>query len=272
MAKTSALLTTQYRACKSLLLLLLCAANLSSCVTTTSGGFNVDASDENALEDYVQLATAYYDEGDMAGARRHINNALAIDDGQSSIYNVLALVLQREGDIDLADETFRRAIRLDGGNSRARNNYAAFLFSADRYEEAYEQLLVVTADTAYEGRSVAFESLGRAARSLDRIDQAKSAFQRSLQLDANRYLSALELAELEYSTNSYDAARAALLQYVTTVDFYQIPHTPRALLAGIKIEREFPNSELLNNFILLLTQLYQDSPEYRQYQRLANGR
>ena len=112
------------------------AMTLSSCVTTESGGFTPDASDEEALQDYIQLAIAYYDDNDMAGARRHINNALAIDSRNSEIHNVLALVYQREGDLDLADQTFRRAISYDATNSRARNNYGAFLFSEERYEDA----------------------------------------------------------------------------------------------------------------------------------------
>ena len=30
-------------------------AGLSACVTTTTGGFNVDTSDEQAVQDYIQL-------------------------------------------------------------------------------------------------------------------------------------------------------------------------------------------------------------------------
>lgn len=243
----------------------------SSCVTTTTGGFNVEASDEQALEDYIQLATAYYDVDDMAGARQHITNALEINPNNSTIYNILALVLQREGDLELAEENFERSIDLDRGNSRARNNYAAFLFSAERFEEAYAQLAIVADDTLYEGRAVAFENLGRAALRLNRYEDAMGAFERALQLNSDLYISSLELSQLHFNAGDIPRAKAVFAQYLTNADFYRIPHTPRALLLGIQLESDIQDSELAESFKLLLSTLYPESEEYAQYERLRNG-
>lgn len=245
-------------------------ATLVSCVTTTTGGFNVDTSQEQAVEDYVQLAIGYYDAGDNAGARRNINNALRLDNRNSGAYNVLALIFQAEGDLDLAEENFQRSISLNRDNSRARNNYAALLFAGDRYREAYEQLQRVTQDVNYEGRGVAFENLGRAALRINRPDDAVAAFRRALQINSNLYVSALELAILEADRQNWESARSFFQQYMTTVDFYNIPHTPRALLAGIQIEKQFQNSDLVQRFGLILSTLYQDSPEYLMYQRMSD--
>lgn len=256
---------------RRLLVLPVLLTGLSACVTTTTGGFNVEPSDEQAVQDYVQLATGYYDAGDMRGARRHINNALDLNDRNSNIYNILALVFQSEGDIELAEENFQRAIGLDRENSRARNNYAALLFEANRYREAYEQLEQVTQDVNYNNRAIAFENLGRAALRIDRADDARVAFRRALQLNSNLYVSALELAILEADVGNWQSARRFFQQYMTTVDFYSIPHTPRALLAGIQIEGEFRNRELVDGFTRILTTLYKDSPEYLMYQRLSNA-
>lgn len=245
--------------------------SLSSCVTTTTGGFAVEPSDEQAVRDYVQLAIGYYDAGDMAGARRHINNALALDDRNSDIYNIRALVFQSEGDLDLAEENFQRAISLDRENSRARNNYAALLFSANRYDEAYEQLERVTQDVNYQGRAIAFENLGRAALRMTRQEDAREAFRRALQLNSNLYISALELAIIESNLENWEISRRFFQQYMTTVNFYNIPHTPRALLAGIQIEGRFQNRELVDGFTRILTTMYRDSPEYLMYQRLSDA-
>jgi len=244
---------------------------LAGCVTTTTGGFNPNTSEEEALRDYIQLAVAYYDANDMAGARRHINNALAIDSRNSEVYNVLALVHQREGDLDLADEVFQRAIRLDGANSRARNNYAAFLFNQQRYADAYEQLEIVSRDTTYEGRPIAFENLGRSALRLGENDEAARAFERALQLNGNLYVSALELAQLRFNNGDYQAARTLFNQYLTTKDFLGIPHTPRSLWIGIQVESYFQNKDVVDGYVRLLTALYQDSPEYQLYQNFVNG-
>lgn len=192
---------------KLLIAALLMLGLQTACVTTTTGGFNVEASDEQAVQDYIQLALAYYEAGDLAGARRHINNALAIDDAYADAYNMLALVSQREGDLDLAEENFRRALRLDRTHSRARNNYAALLFDQQRYEYAYEELQMVANDTAYDGRAIAFENLGRSAERLGRQQDAENAFNRALQLNGNLFVSALELSILKLKRADDNGAR-----------------------------------------------------------------
>lgn len=145
---------------RSLLITFACAALLSACVTTTTGGFNTEPSAERAERDFVQLAIGYYEAGDMGAARRNINNALALNSRSSAAYNVLALVLQREGDVQLARDTFLRALELDAKNSRARNNYAALLFDIGEFEQSYRQLEIVANDTTYESRDLAFQNLG----------------------------------------------------------------------------------------------------------------
>ena len=245
----------------------LLAVMLGACVTTTTGGFNVEPSPEEALTNYLQLAVAYYDADDMANARRHLTNALEIDDRNSEAYHVLALIFQREGDLDIAADNFRRAIRLDRSNSRARNNYAALLFANEEFEDAYEELSVVTNDTMYEGRAIAFENLGRSALRLGRNEEAELAFQRALQLNSNLYVSSVELALLRSQRGDWNGARRAFQQYLTTVEFFSLPHTPRALLAGITIEGQFQNDQLVDDFTRILTTLYQDSPEYAALQQ-----
>lgn len=245
-------------------------AVLSSCVTTTTGGFIATASDEQAVRDYVNLAVGYFDANDMSGARRNISNALELDDRHSPAYNVLALILQTEGDIQQAEETFERAISLDRENSRARNNYAALLFSLQKYQQAFEQLDIVVADSMYEGRAIAFENLGRSALMLEDAEAAENAFQRALQLNGNLYLSALELSIVRFENGNLRGSRTAFNQYLTIVDFYKIPHSAKALLAGIQVESAFENQAMVDEFALLLASLYPQSIEYKTYQELSN--
>ena len=68
----------------------------------------------------------------MPGARRHVNNALDIDNRISDGYMVLAMVFQREGDLDLADSNFLRAIRLSdlGILFSGKGNFRLWLWSS----------------------------------------------------------------------------------------------------------------------------------------------
>lgn len=257
--------------CARFLLASLLAAALGACVTTTQGGFDAEASSEQALADYVQLAVAYYEAGDMAGARRHVANALAIDDRNPDIHNVMALIHQSEGDTDLADAEFRRAIGYDRSNSRARNNYAVFLFSQGRFAEAYEQLQIVAGDTGYEGRPIAFENLGRSALQMGREAEAEMAFERALQLSSNLYIAAMELAQIKYNKRDLTGARSYYNRFLTLKELLGVPHTPRSLWIGIQVENAFQNNEVVQGFGRLLSTLYRDSPEYQQYRSLIDG-
>lgn len=256
---------------KSLITALVVSGLLTGCVTTTTGGFNVQTSEAQAVQDYVQLGLAYYEAGDLAGARRHVNNALAISDRYAGVYNLMAMISQREGDLDLAEQNFRTAIRLEGANSRARNNYAALLFSLERYEDAIEQLRVVTADIDYDGRAIAFENLGRSAERTGRDRVAEDAYTRALQLNSNLFVSALELSLLKLKRGDDRGARQNFQQYLTIVDFFKLPHTPRALLAGIQIGARFNEQKLVDDFALILSTMYQESPEYEIYRSLSDA-
>ena len=101
----------------------------NACVTTTTGGFNVEPSDEESLEDNIQLAVSYLDADDMPNARRQLSRTLEIDSRNSEAFEILVLVSLHEGDLELAIENFQRAMCLDQSNSRAQNNFAALLRS-----------------------------------------------------------------------------------------------------------------------------------------------
>ena len=76
--------------------------SLVSCITTTSGGFEPETSEKQAVIDYSRLALVYFETGDMTSARRNARNALALDDRAAASLEVLALISQREQDYRLA--------------------------------------------------------------------------------------------------------------------------------------------------------------------------
>jgi len=255
-------------ALRTLIASVACALFVSACVTTTTGGFNTEPSDERAVRDFVQLATGYFEAGDMNAARRNVNNALAIDDRSSEAYNVLALVLQREGDRELAHETFQRALALDESNSQARNNYAAFLYDIGEFEQSYQQLETVANDTTYESRDRAFVNLGVSALRTSRPERAEYAFERALQLNSNAYPASLEMAQIKFEQGEFAQAMNYYKQYVTSSQFFNVVQTPRSLLLGIQLERRFDNEEGAAIYAVMLESLYRDSVEFQQYLNL----
>lgn len=243
------------------------AFSLSSCITTTTGGFEPEVSTEQAVVDYSRLALAYLEAGDFVAARRHANNALALDTNSAASIEALALIAQREGDEELADELFRRALRASPSASRIRNNYAAALFASGRLEEARSQLQRVVADTAYEGRAQSFENLGLVAKQLADPAAAKSAFARALQLDDSLVQSALELGILSADEGSWDEARGFFERYLNSRAAAglstSIDHSAEALLLGRALARQTGDQDAAALWERALRRLYPEL-EYEQ--------
>jgi len=68
------------------------------------------------------------------------------------------------------------------------------------------------------------------AARLNRLEEAEVAVTRAIQLNSNLYTSSVELAPLRFKRVDWPGARQAFRLYLTTTEFYSLPHTSRALL------------------------------------------
>jgi type IV pilus assembly protein PilF len=244
------------------------AMTLNACVTETTGGFNVERSDTEAFNNYLKLAEGYLEQNDLGNTKRHLANASAINPSHTEIFAIWGLVYEREGETKLAADNFEKALRLDAGNSKARNNYAAFLFASNDADGAYKQLLRVVDDTDYEGRAQGFENLGLAALRLNRSDDAKVAFERALQLNANLLRSTVELCSLSIDANDIPQALNYYRKYANLLQFYRTTPTARTLWLGVKIEAALGNQENVKALGEQLEARFASAPEVQLYRDL----
>lgn len=256
---------------RSLLAITLLLA-LAGCVTETTGGFNAEVSEEQALSDYLALARGYLEQEDIANAKRHLENASSIDRNNAEIYSIWGLVYAREGEDDLADENFRRSLRIDADNSQTRNNYAAFLFSNSRFDDAFKQLQIVVEDTSYTARPQAFENLGLAALRINRLQDAEQAFTRAVQLNSNQARSILELVNLNLLRQDISQAAGFYRNYLTLLQFYNVGHNARSLWIGIQLAFAQGDEDTMKNLGTQLEAGFRSAPENQLYQQLLEAR
>lgn len=242
------------------------AVLLTSCVTEKTGGFDKQP-DEVIVQNYLQVARGYLQANDFAKVRQALATVAEYEPNNSEMYGIWGLVYAQEGDLDVADDNFRRALRLDRNNSLTRNNYAAFLFSNGKFEQAYEQLEIVVRDTEYEGRPQAFENLGLTALRTNRRDEAYAAFNRALQLNPNMVLSLTELIDLALVQQDPAQARRYFNSILTLQQFYGLGNTPRNLLQGIRLARLEGNGPVASQFATTLAETFPNSAEYRIYRQ-----
>jgi len=236
---------------------------LSACITTTDSVFTEKADPEVALERRVELARKYIGEGNWDNAKRNLKLAYDIDPDNAEVHEAFALVYQSTGEFEMAEDSYRTAIRLDRKFSRARNNYATFLYSQQRYDEAAEQLEFVVQDTLYKARPRAFVNLGLCRLQLFDSMAAEEAFRRALTMDRTNSIALLELAQLRFDAGDFRTAE----QYYGTYRAVVRQQSARGLWLGIRLAREAGDRDAEGSYALALSNLYPESPEYEAYQR-----
>ncbi|MCK2184014.1 type IV pilus biogenesis/stability protein PilW [Halomonas getboli] len=187
---------------------------LTGCATTQPGATAPEADTGDPVAAYTRLGTAYLERNNLPRALSALDRALEIDDDDPEALQAMAIVYQRQGEATLADRTFRRALDADPDLTRARNNYAAFLYDQGRLREACHQLEQATADTQYANRAQLFTNLGRCQRRIGDIEAARQSLLRAQDIDPRRAESYLRLAQLEFEQGRLARAEQQLQDYV----------------------------------------------------------
>lgn len=245
----------------ALVLVMLCGFILSACVHTETGGFSDKKDNKKALAYSEELARGYIREGNWNAAKRHLKVALDMDDSSAGVYEGMAMVYQNTGEYEQAAANYKKAIKLDPDSSRIRLNYASFLYQQADFEKAAKELEIVTEDTLYPKRELAFANLGRCYLRLEDPENAQQAFMRAYLMDRRSSGIKLELAGTYFQLAKYSEAQKfydAFREQVST-------QSPQALWLGIKLATEFDDRDALASYGLALKNLYPKSNEYLRY-------
>ncbi|SDM30924.1 type IV pilus assembly protein PilF [Franzmannia pantelleriensis] len=168
----------------------------------------------NPSEAYTQLGMAYLERDNLPRAQRALNRALEVAPNDAETLQALAMVYQRQGEHELADEHFLRALSSNAGFTRARNNYAAFLYDRGRLRDACSQLEQATQDTQYDNRAQLFANLGQCQREMGDLDAAVTSLERAQAIDMRSPRSYFTLAEIEYAQGNHSRAWEQLQSFM----------------------------------------------------------
>lgn len=235
---------------------------LPGCVTTQTGGFEEKKDPKKAVDVSVQAARGYIQQGNWDAAKRHLKNALAIDDSDAEVHETMAQVFWQTGEFEQADQHFRRAVSLKG-DARIRNNYAAFLYDRKRFAEAESELEKVAEDMLYDQRANAFVNLGRVRIKLKKYAAAKDVLERAVLMDRNNLNSVAIslLAEVSYQLGDYPKAQGYYDRYRKAMN----GQTAASLWLGIRLAEKFGDHDAAASYALALKNLYPQSEEYLAY-------
>lgn len=229
---------------------------LAGCITESTGGLPPPAEDNIRLKAQLDLARGYLESQDWSRARPPLHRALEIDSRSAETHVLLAVLSERGDEPGIAENHLKRALKIDPNYPQALNNYGTFLYGQGRYDEALVPLRKLVRNPEYHRRAQAFENLGLTELKVGTEDAAKEAFSRALRLNLGQPRSSLELADIAYSEGNFDSAR----------NYYEgfrsmSRQNPRSLCLGIKLGREFGETDRVASYSLVLRNLYPSSVE-----------
>ncbi|SFN06290.1 type IV pilus assembly protein PilF [Marinobacter pelagius] len=248
------------------------ATGLAGCVTTTDSRFSREADRQEAVDNYVKLATAYIGQGNIDRARHHLDRALKLEPDSPKALAAMGLIYNTEGEPELAESSFRKAISADGGYTRARVYYGAFLYSQGRFADARDQFRAASRDTEYEDRGSVFFNLGMAQERLEETDNAVTSYRRAVELSRGDARPLLALSRVLVEQGEYEAASRYYSRLSTAIARNpRMTHSAESLYTGIRIARYFNDRDQEASLAMLLKNEHPESVEYQQYKVLISN-
>ena len=204
----------------------------------------------------LNVGVEYMRQGDYEKALSRLERARDADPDYAPVYDMLGLLYQRmEQPLD-AEKNFKRALKLNKNYSGTLNNYAQFLCQQGRVEEAEKNFRKVTSDPFYVAPEVAYTNLGTCVYKQGRVEEAESYFDKALSLNPEVPTALLQIAEIQYNRENYNAAGA----YLDRFNKLSQP-SPRSLWLGIRIKNELGDRDSVSSYALLLRNQYPESDE-----------
>ncbi len=219
---------------------------------------------QSPAEINVELGLHYMREGQKSVAMEKFQKALEQDPDLAAAHSGIAVLYESLGETAKADQHFRRAVSLNPKDSRAHNNYGAFLCSNDRWPEAEKQFLLAADNPLYDAPHMAFTNAGICAYGVKDVAKAERYWRRALELNPRYPAALLQMARLGVEQKEYLSARAYLQRLHEVVR-----PSAESLWLGIQTERALGDRNAEASYTLLLKNSFPQSPQARQLQGKA---
>lgn len=271
--KVSAVTKGTFRKSCLWLTLVLTALLMSGCVTSTDSRFQREADKDEAIDNYVRLATAYIGQDNVDRARVHLDRASELAPEDPAVLTVKGLLYQTDSEDELAERSYKAAISNNPRYTRGRVFYGAFLYGKGRFEEARDQFAAASRDTEYPDRASIFYNLGLTEERLEDLDAAVRAYGRAVELSRGDVKSLLALSRTLVAKGDFNAAERYYGRLMGAMQRNSnLRHSPESLITGIRIALHFGDSNREASLGLLLKSDFPNSLEYQQYKVLkADG-
>ncbi len=214
----------------------------------------------------LELATAFYQQGNYAQALEELRSALAGDPDHADSYGLLGLVYMELGDVARAEESFRRALSLSPNSPDLQNNYGWFLCQTGRPRESIAQFQAALKDPLYPTPARPLHNAGICSMRAGDPVAAEGYFERSFQIDPRNPVAMFHLGEIYLKRGDLERARFHSQRLLSSY-----PASAETLWLAIRVERRAGDRDSVASLSAQLRRQFPSSREANLLQRGAFG-
>ena len=232
---------------------------LSACAQTSMQDINannVDRDNRHRAELRVELASAYYAEGQFSTALKEVDTALSIDPSLAGAHGLRGLVLMQTGQDKQAERSLREGLRLAPENPDWQNNMGWFICQRQSAKAAMPYFLQALGNKAYSSPQKALLNAGLCSLKDQDAVNAEFYFLRALQFEPNLVLARVKLAKIYFERSDLAQARRHILVAVQSEKV-----VIEDLMMAIHIERKLGDRAAEKSLVSKLKRLYPDAPK-----------
>lgn len=213
----------------------------------------------------MELAAAYFGQGQLATALDEIKQAIALDDSYSQAYEMRGLIYDALNEPKFAEDSLRQALRLNPNNGSAAHNLAWFFCRKQDFAQA-ERFFAIAAELPnYVSLSKTLMARGACQMSAGNLAVAEKHLLRAHEIDPSNPAVAFNLALVLYREAQYERAQF----YIRRVNNMGDKATAESLWLGIRVANKLNN---MTDRAELIDRLKTKFPSAREVTSLELGR
>jgi len=205
---------------------------------------------------HTELASGYYERGQMDIALDELGRAIALEPNYAQAYNIYGLVYATLGEDSKAEQSFQRALQLAPGDSEIHQNWGWFLCSHNRERQSLAEFEAAARNPLYRNPEIALVNAGRCALAIGDWRAADTYFKRALAAQPGNTLASYGLAQIAYKEGRYEEARAWMKGVMLAAN-----PPPEGLLLGMCVERKLGDRQAELSYVSQLRNRYPNASE-----------
>lgn len=242
-----------------------CASQPESNITVSDTGTMGDDTNDprSRARTRTELASLYYERGNMAVALEELRAAAASDPNYAPVHSMFGLVYMDLKENQLAEQSFRRALQLAPNDADVNHNYGWFLCQSRREKESVTFFMNAVRNPLYATPWRSYSAAGQCALRTGNMAEAESYLAQALKLEPDDAVSLLKLGDIRLRQGNVQEARRMVAR------FHKLGNpVPESLWLAVRVERKLGERLAETGFA---NQLRRRFPESREYQMLQRG-